>query len=180
MSQWHQFDSHQKAVAEALFVARSVLDGGRAENRPEQKIGFNELYRQVTQPNRILTPALQRALTRDRKLRDGFHLLLRKTARYSLPHVAAASTGPITVREVEGFRIRLKPSRVEPDQVFVIIELPDNFSFVPRTLFIYEESGLCQKHPLPAQVNGQMQLLTEATSELAGGIRNHKTEIFLQ
>lgn len=180
MTQWHQFDSHERALAEALFNARSILEGNGSENGPGHRISFNELYQQITRPNHILTPELQRALRRDRRLREGFHLLLQKSAHYHLPHVAAASTGPITVREIEGFKIRLKPSRVEPDQLFVIIELPDNFSFVLRTLFIYEESGLCQKHPLPAQMNGQMQLLTEATSDLAEGIRNHKTEIFLQ
>jgi hypothetical protein len=163
MTQWQQFNSREKALTEALFVTRSILDGDREENEPDHKVSFSELYQQATQPNRSLTLELQQALVRDKKLRDGFHLLLQKTAHYHLPRAAAASTGPITVREIEGFRIRLKPSRVEPNQAYVIIELPQDFSFVPQTLFIYEETGSCRKHPLPAPMDAQI-----------------KTEIFLR
>lgn len=180
MTQWHQFNPREQALAEALFIARSCLDGDAKDIEPDPEISFNELYQQATQPDRSLTLELQQALARDKKLRDGFHLLLQKAAHYHLPRAAAASTGPITVREIEGFRIRLKPSRVEPDQSYVIIELPQDFAFVPQILFIYEESGICQKHPLPAPMDAQIQLLTEADSELAQGIRNHKTEIFLR
>lgn len=180
MTQWHQFNSREQALAESLFIARSILDGDTEDIELNHKISFNELYQQATQPDKPLTSELQQALSRDRKLRDDFHLLLQKTAHYHLPRAAAASTGPFTVREIEGFKIRLKPSRVEPEQAYVIIELPQDFTFVPRTLFIYEESGICQKHPLPAPMDAHIQLLTQADSALAQGIRNYKTEMFLR
>ncbi len=145
MTQWHQFNSREQALAEALFITRSILDGGTGETEPERKVSFNELYQQATQPDQALTSELQQALSSDKKLRDGFHLILQRTAHYHLPRAAAASTGPFTVREIEGFRIRLKPSRAEPEQIYVIIELPQDFTFVPQTLLIYEESGSCPR-----------------------------------
>jgi len=180
MTQWNHFSDHEKALIQALFTARSNLTAAVAESDPLPHFSFQALYEQVERRNAPLNQALQQALLKDRKLRESFHHLLKKQAHYYMPRTAAASSGSLTLREIEGFRIRLKTSRVESSQLYIIIELPEGFSFAPTILMIYEEDGHCQKLSLPAPIEGKIQLLTETDSPLAEGVRNHKTELFLR
>lgn len=181
MTPWHEFTAEEQALTEAVFTARALLREVDTRSRPQEPwVSFGELYRQAIQPDQALAPRVQQALREQKGLREDFQRLLEKTALYHLPRAAAASTGPVTLREVEGFRIRLLPSRAQPDQVFVMIELPEGFAVAPQSLLILETGGNCQKHPLPAPQDGRIQLLTESASDLAEGIRSHQAEIFLQ
>jgi hypothetical protein len=129
MTDWNQLPPTEKHTAKTLFTALSSLDC--AVDRPEHQITFSALYSYTTEARSPHTEEVERALAQNPKLRDDFHHLLAKTAYYRLPRVAAASSGPITLRETEGFKIELRTSRVAPEQTFVTITLPEGFSYIP-------------------------------------------------
>ncbi len=182
MPNWNSLTNKELKLAEAAFTALSALDSSNVskETTIHSQVGLSMLYACATQPDMPFPHGLRQALAKDKKLRQTFHRLLEKCTPYYFPRVAAASSGKVTEREVTNFRIRLRPSKVEPEQLYLIIELlVDNIS-APQSLFIYDESGDCQKYMLPPPQGNEIQLLIQADSELANGIRSLSSEVFLR
>ena len=66
------------------------------------------------------------ALRADPALRADFSLLLQRSARHYLPRAAAAASArSLDRREAGGFTLRLIASRAGGDQVYLLIELPE-------------------------------------------------------
>ncbi|MCG8036127.1 MAG: hypothetical protein JAZ19_03730 [Candidatus Thiodiazotropha taylori] len=181
MSHWHEWSPHEQKLAEAIY---SALDGftnlGAAQDPTQRRIDFTTLFRCVTHPEEPFPAALQKQLTQDPKLREDFHHLLKKCSSYHIPRAAAASSGDLTERTVDQFRIRLRPSRVESDQLYILIELPDETTDSPSTLFLYDTQGGCLKQALPAPQEREIQLLMNVDNPLVLGLKDHNTEIFLR
>ncbi len=182
MPDHNEFTNKEIKLAEAVFTALSTLDSVEVSRATGgyPNYDMSTLYTYVTNPDIPIPLNLQQTFRKEHKLRNAFHRLLEKTSQHHFPRVAAASSGDITEREIGNFRIRLCPSRVQQDQAYLIIELLVANMTAPKSLFIYTESGDCQKHILPPPQEDKIQLLIQADSELANGVRNHKSEIFLQ
>ena len=181
---WNGFTTRQKEAAQHAFLALSTLDGLReAERRRDddsRRIGFADLYAFVSDPQRTMTAALGRALNEQPRLRVDLDRLIAKTARYHAPKLAAASTGPATQRHGTGFTIALRPSRAEPSQVYVVIELADIVPGLPRLLFVSDQQDRLLKQPLPEAQGNTIQLLAEASSDLIRALRDPESEVFLR
>ncbi len=176
------YTNQELEIAKRAFTALSILDSTKA-NRDSSKLSHispAQLYAYASRPNFPIPFEVRHALKSNPRLRQSFHRLLIKCSNYYLPSVAAASSGEITEREAGNFRIRLHPSKVEPKQLYLIIEiLVDNIS-PPRLLILHDENGDYLKQPLPDPHDNQIQLLIQSDSELANAIRKHSSEIFLQ
>jgi hypothetical protein len=174
--------SQELNKAVAVFTALSILDSTKTSKGIDKRshIHVSQLYPYATKPDIPIPFELQQAIRRDKKLQQAFYHLLEKCANYYLPNVAAASSGEITERETGNFRLRLLPSKVEPTQLYLIIELLADNITPPQSLFLYDESGDCQKHILPPPQDDKIQLLIQSDSELAMAIRKHNSEIFLR
>ena len=121
---------------------------------------------------------IEAALRSNAGLRSDFDHLLRRLASHSLPRLAAASSGAVTTRTAEGCRILMRPSRADPAQVYVIIELDDPAA-APGALFACTR-GTVVCHPLPPFGDGRVQLLAEVGSDLISTLRDVDAEIFLR
>ncbi len=181
---WKTLPHDRRILAESAFVAVGALDdiaaaeGAREPGR--RKLGFGDVYAYVNQPDCPLSPELKEALAADPRLREALMRLLSKTAGYRAPRSAAASTQLLESRHGEGFTIRLRPSRAEPLQVYVVIELLSKAAEPPKTLFITDEQDGLLKQALPEARGGTVQLLAETGSDLIQALRNPRSEVFLR
>ena len=144
------------------------------------KVGFAELYAYAVDPAHEPAPQLLDALDHDAGLQADFQKLLKNTARYYMPEVAAASTGALESREVDGCRILFKSSRAAPDQVYVIIEATADRTFQPEILFVQFPDGRTRRTELGAASAGRTQILLDRTSEIAQGLMDINTEVYVK
>ena len=183
MATWKTLSAEQKATAGQLFDALSTLDAltaSHARSDASRGIAFADLYAYATEPGRAMDERLRRALAADARLRDDLDRIFENTAVYRFPRVAAASAGEIDRREGEGFVIRLRRSRAQQDQTYVIIEVQDAASEAPSTLFVCGAGHAYGKFPLPPAQDGVIQLLTESDSDLVKALRDVHTEVLIR
>ncbi len=181
---WKTFTQHRRTLTERAFDALCTLDevadAQRAQGTGERQFGFADIYAYVNEPGRPMSAQLSEALEADARLRDDLLRLLAKTAGYRCPRSAAAGTKVLESRHGQGFTIRLRPSRAEPSQVYVVIELLDRAAEAPKALFIAERRDGLLKHALPEARGGTVQLLAETESDLIRALRNPRSEVFLR
>lgn len=183
MATWKTLTREQKAAAEQLFDALATLDvltDADAERASSASVAFSDLYAFATQPGRAMDESMRRALARDSRLREGLERILDKTAVYHFPRVAAASAGAVESRDGEGFTIRLRISRAENTQTYVMIEIADGRDETPNTLIVRGPDGDYGKYPLPAAQDGVIQILADTDSDLVQALRDVDTEVFIR
>ena len=100
--------------------------------------------------------------------------------KFRCPRSAAAGTKALENRQGQGFAIRLRPSRAEPSQVYVMIELLDPGAEAPKALFIARHPKGLLKQALPEARGGMVQLLAEVESDLIRALRDPGSEVFLR
>ena len=181
---WETLTQQDRMLAEQAFGVLSTLDGLAAapdagEDR-ERRVGFGDIYAYVNEPGRAMSAPLRRALDRDARRRDDLMRLLAKTAGYRCPRSAAAGTKALESRQGQGFAIRLRPSRAEPSQVYVVIELLDPGAESPRALFIARHPDGLLKQALPETRGSTVQLLAEVESDLIQALQDPGSEVFLR
>ena len=132
-SGWNSLDTEQKQAAAHMFDMLSTVDAVTDAIDAERPrcIGFSDLFAYVMDPARDMTPELAAALESQPMLQADLRRLLEQTARYRFPRVAAASTGAVTQRDGELYRIILRPSRAEPSQIYIVIDLADPLTAPP-------------------------------------------------
>ncbi len=183
MATWKTLNGAQKAAAGQVFDALSTLDAltAKDETASEAKgVGFSELYAFATDPQRAMDNRLRTALSGNADLRRDMDRILDKTALYHFPLVAAASSGEVEERDGEGFKIKLRTSRAESSQTYVMIELDETNTSRPSTLFVRNSENDYEKYPLPELQGGVIQLLVESDSDLVKALRDVHTEVFIR
>ena len=134
---WSERSAAERQALEAAFVARHgaelLLDVDSQEARERdpgtprtpRRPPFARLHAAVHSGGPL--PAdVSEALRADPELREDFGLLLQRSAWQHLPRAAAAAgREALHRREAGGFTLRLVASRAGPDQVYLLIELPE-------------------------------------------------------
>ena len=167
------------AFAEDIVETLTVLDALDEPTTAAKAVSFSELYAYATDPEGRGRPGLLDALAASPRLRADLDRLLGNAAVVHWPRVAAASTGEIKEREGDGSRIEFRASRADAGQVYVIIILEKKAPRAPSTLIIRDPKGRCVKVALPAAREGRIQLLLDTDSEVANGLRDISTEVYL-
>ena len=166
------------ASLEALNAIDDILEGS-TERATEAKASPSALYAYATDPNYTPSENLLRLLTNDTDTRSNFQLLLKNTSAFVLPQVAAASTGEITTREIEGCKIDFRSSHADTGQLYVIIEITHR-ERMPGMLFIRQPDGETHRITLPDFQDNRAQLLLERNSAEARGLMDINTEVYLR
>jgi hypothetical protein len=186
---WESLTPRQQAAAYGAFDALATMDRlADLENadRPEPvsfadfyaPVGFADIYAYVVHDEPDRDRRVAGALERSPGLRADADRLLRKTALHHFPRAAAASSGALTGRQGNGFKLRLRPSRANPAHVYVIIDVA--LDKTPGALFVCGDGRHYQKHALPEARNGTIQILAEADSDLIRALSDNATEVFLK
>lgn len=172
----------RRALAERLFAtiygARQLRSGSYSP--PDRlRVPLSRLFDYATDVARDDDPEIAASLKSDPFLAQDLKRLLQQTAMRQLPRVAAASTALVPTREGAGCRIRLMPSKADPSQVYVVIEILDSGA-APPALFVCDAEDRCQRFPLPPAKDGVVQMLVAADSELVKALSDVKTEVFMR
>jgi hypothetical protein len=123
---------------------------------------------------------VERALGENPVLRRVYRKMLENAAVYYVPEAMAASSDNIVAREGKGCRIRMEPSRAEPNQVYVIIELSGNEKVAPTTLVVCDVESNCSRFPLPKVREGVAQIIADRDADLVRLLSDPKTEAFIR
>ncbi len=174
-----KLEAEHLAFAEGIVEAFTVLDALNEPTAGANPVPMSELYAYATDPERRRRPELIDALAASPRLRADLGRLLGNAAVVHLPQVAAASTGEITERQGDGCRIEFRPSRADASQVYAIISLEKKAPRTPSTLIICDPKGRCVKVALPPAREGRIQLLLDTGSDVANGLRDISTEVYL-
>lgn len=166
------------ASLDALNAIDDILEGS-TEEKTKAKASPSALYAYATDPNYAPSENLLMLLTNDQDTRANFDLLLKNTSAFFLPQVAAASTGEITTREIEGCKIDFRSSHADTDQLYVIIEITHT-ERTPGILFIRQPDGETHRITLPDFQDNRAQLLLERNSAEARGLMDISTEVYLR
>jgi hypothetical protein len=166
--------------AEALFIALDTLDQiSRPDPDLPRKIGFNELYAYANDPDHSPASDLIAALSTNLDLRRDLKRLLDKQALAHLPRLAAASSGEVTEREGDGFTLRLKPSKAQEDQVYLLIQTQDRDDS-PRLLFVEDEDATLHRLVIDDFLEGEAQILLNLQDGILKALRNVKSSVILR
>jgi len=166
--------------AETFFKA---LDGYDQVNglytKAVLKVSFCELYAYANNQQHEATPALKKALSSDLRTRRDLNLLLRKHAIAFMERAAAASSGDIEKREGDGFNLTLKPSKANPDQIYLIIEAFEREE-IPTLLFIESDEVGVLRLKIDDYYDGEAQILLSSQDDVVKALRNHASEVILR
>ncbi len=164
-------------VLDALSAVDGLLEPGAAGKT--EKGGFSELYSYAIDPAQQPGQRTLAALERDVRVQADFQRLLKNTSRYHLPEVAAASTGVLEGRKIQGCSLVFHPSRADDGQIYVIIESIADRNFLPKLLFVCHADGRSQRLALPEGRDGRVQILLERDSDIVRGLLDVNTEVYL-
>jgi len=130
--------------------------------------------------NGVENEAVAKALSENLALRRIYRDMVEKTALYYVPEAMAASSDDIVSRAGKGCRIRMEPSRAEPNQVYVIIELSGDEKVTPTTLVVCDVESNCSRFPLPKIRDGVVQIIADREADLVRLLSDPKTEAFIR
>lgn len=178
---WDRLGPDRQGAVEAAFVA---LETAAALCRPEPTDGAarlspSALWAHVTGDAAIPRAQLAAALLEDPGLREILAGLMARAALSVGPRVAAAASDrSIAERGGDGFRLRLLPARGDADQTWIMIAL-DRPAPAPAHLTVLPPAGPPQTVRLDPPVDGVVQLLLEAGSELVAALADPASTVFL-
>jgi len=172
-------EATEAAVAQHFADHDAVRQTVSAAAGAAPALGFARLYDYAT-GGADGDGQIAAALDANPRLNADLRLLLSKVAFNHLPEVAAASSGELETREADQCRIRIEPSRAEPDQVYLIIELTDPAAATPWVLFACGADGRSDRIELPEGRDGVIQVLLDRAAPILVQLRDPGTEVFLR
>lgn len=172
-------ETTRTAVSQRFADHDAVRQAVTAADLASPAIGFNRLYDYAT-GGQDRDHEVARVLDANPRLRADLRVLLAKVALNHLPEVAAASSGELDVRETDQCRIRFEPSRAEPDQVYLIVELVDRSAPMPSVLFTCTADDRSDRIDLPEGRDGVIQLLLDRSAPVLESLRDHNAEVYLR
>jgi len=181
-TRWNSLSPEQKKLAEAAFDARETVDrlSGAAAEGATPAVGVQALFDYATKPEAAGDRAVIDALASNPRLRADLDRILERTALYRFPLAAAASSGAVTQRDGEGYRIELRVSKAAPDQTYVSVALGAGVTAEPRVMFVQPPDGAPVKQELGAPVGGTIQILAKSDSDLVRALKDPQTEVYLR
>lgn len=144
------------------------------------QISFSILYAYVNDPSFVPPANFESLLVADDKAQANLELLLKKASLAYMPILAAASSGDATRRETDMVIITLTPSRAEPDQMYLKIEMKDSSAPLPTQLFVRRVGDAWIRKDLPDFANATTQLLLEARSPITQVLSAPDGEAYLR
>jgi hypothetical protein len=165
-----------REIFEEIEATEMLLAHPRRESRP----AASSLYRAARETEG--TREVDAVLARSRAARGVYRRAVAESARFSLPEARAASSRHTAARHGEGCRIRIEPSRAEPDQFYVVVELAKETpaGAAPTSLIVCDHDDRCQRFALPPVRDGIAQIIAEAGSDLMRLIGDPNTRVYLR
>jgi hypothetical protein len=126
---------------------------------------------------------IETELSRSLSVRRAYRKYLETAAIYRPGIAVAANTEAIPPRRGVGCTVRVEPSRVEPDQYIVIVEIqtpPLTAEASPATLILCDTEDHCHRFALPPAHRGVIQFIIAEDAEMLTLLRDPRIEALLR
>ena len=165
----------------ALELAVDEMVPGDAEAVVTRPPRFDELYAAALDLDSVLALSFTAGLAAHAGSRRVFESLLRDTAVCWFPAAAAAAgVGEgLVAREEDGFKISIRPSSADGDQVYILVQIAEGRDIKPVALVAIPASGAPLRAVLPEEIDGVYQLIELGDSEIARAIRDPASKLAL-
>lgn len=166
-----------RRVHRLLEGTRAALTSPAAAAAPP--VSVRRLIAYAENPDPAADPVVADLIAQDERVGRDFRAILKRVAPIYFPMAAAAATAElIAERAAGGHRIRFEPSRAEPAQTYVIIELAPGAP-PPEALFVCR-AFRTRKLALPPARGGIVQFLLANADEALAALRDPEAEVFLR
>ena len=167
----------------ALDLAVDEMVPGEAGADAMRPPRFDELYAAALDLDAVPAPSFPARLAAHAGSRRVFESLLRDTAICWFPAAAAAAAAGVgeglVAREEDGFKISIRPSSADGDQVYILVQIAEGRDIKPVALVAIPASGAPLRAVLPEEIDGVYQLIELGDSEIARAIRDPASKLAL-
>ena len=183
---WNEISEERKDVMELAFEHLHLVDlmvdqkSNEIDTANEYPVGFQDLYSAAVQPEVAIDSRIADALENNPKLRADFETLLQQTGIAWFPAAAAAETGRLDERDEASVLIRIRPSKANENQVYVLIRLKEPSAVQPNAIIGLPPEGSPIKKTLPEAVDNMFQLLMQRDEPLIRAIQDRRSKLSLQ
>ncbi len=182
---WSGIPEAERAAMSRCFAAGLAADELTVQEArpgvPTRPPRFDELYAAAADPPARLAGPLARALASDAGARASFEALLSDLAICWFP-VAAAAAGEedLDTREEAGFKVWIRQSSANMDQVYVLVQVLEGNAGRPSSLVALPPAGEPVCATLPEDIDGVYQLIEDGDSPLVRAIRDSASKLALR
>lgn len=182
---WSEIPEGERAAMSRRFAAELAADELAAQEAPPgagaRPPRFDELYAAAMDPQAHLAGPLARALASDPDARTAFEALLSDHSPCWFPAAAAAAGGEgLDSREEAGFRVWIRRSSADPDQVYVLIRVAEGSAGRPAALVALPPGSEPVCAALPGDVDGVYQLIEREGSPIVRAVREPASRLALR
>jgi len=176
-------DKADQSTKVTVELAYSLLRGMRGLSSPgqvEKPVIFNDLYGYILGSPNIDRSMVEKELESNVKLKAiCAEILSRERTFFASRLVAAQSTEVLDQRTGEGFVLKIRESKADPNQYYLILEVDilsyqKEHSRVVLHAYTDEQSGSCV---FPALQDGKSQIIMEKDNKLLKLLRDSDPEI---
>ena len=147
------------------------------QNR-KTKVHPQTLFAYATDPCFTATTKLENLLETDVNASADLQRMLKNTARHCMPKMAAASSGDIECREINGMKIEFRQSQANKNQIYVLLKALD-IDAPPKILFVKDPKGSVRRLVLPDFKSGRGQLILERGDPIFIGLMDINSEVYI-
>lgn len=182
---WSAIPEGERSAMSRRFSVELAADELAAQEGPPgvgaRPPRFDELYAAARDPSARLAGPLARALASDPDARRAFEALLSDHSLCWFPAAAAAAGGEgLDAREEAGFRVWVRRSSADPEQVYVLIRVAEGSAGPPAALVALPPGGEPVCAALPEDVDGVYQLIEHEGSPLVRVVRDPASRLALR
>lgn len=164
----------------ALHSADLWLDNPAGERADAARVPMPALFAAATNPATPLPAALVGRMATDPRLKADFTCLIERVSQCSFGRAAAASSGVLEKREAKGYTVRIKPSRADENQVYILVDLPEHGAVdAPGVMLLRGADGSVHKLALGEAEDGTIRIVVAAKSDAVMALGDPATEIDL-
>ena len=144
------------------------------------QIPFSTLYAYVNDSQFRPPTNFSAQIDADEKAQQNLDLLLEKASLAHMPMLAAASSGDTILRETDAAIIRLTPSKAEPEQVYLQVQMKDAGASMPLRLFVRKSGEQWIRMDLSKFVDAKVQELLLVNDPVTQALNAPDSEVYLR
>lgn len=172
--------------AEACFVASSTARALTEQNEARAdaatgrgQLSFAELAHALLHPGHEEAAELLTVAMADPRTAPQAEALLARLSMVSFEAVAAASSGAVSERVTDRFRLRLHEAADAGGAAYLLVERVDGGEEVPQRICAVSPDGTCSLSDFPEGAEGITQLLLDPGDSLLQAVRDPDSRLYL-
>ncbi|MEX2311249.1 MAG: hypothetical protein WD624_02230, partial [Rhodospirillales bacterium] len=171
-------DDPIRNLALAAIDAERQIDAMMQPVAGSGLLAFSTLFRYANDPGFELSDDAARCLAKNPAAMADLERLIAQSALVHLPTLAAAASETLTRRETAEAIILMTPSRADPGQVYLSIDLMDAEAKRPTHLFAGSSGVDWHKLVLPPFAGPRTQVLLEAGHPILAALGDPRSVVY--